>query len=839
MRTSRRTGLTCFTFLLAGGLAFSAVAPAAGDPPDLVYQVDGLSEAAEIRVDDAGVPHISANEHYDAFFAQGFNAARDRLFQIDLWRKRGLGKLSESFGPAYLDQDAANRRFMYRGPMDQEWLAYGNDAKRIAESYTAGINAYIDAAQQDADMMPWEFDFLDYEPEKWAPEDVVRVRSHALVGNLASEVERAYFVRDFGFEHEDIRSPLAAGWETEIPEGLDLDLLPEDPDDLLSVYDDATAGVEFNADDLDTVDRGEATVGGNAVQQAQGTSAERSDDTEGLDESIYEDRAAHLREGSNTWAVSPEHTATDGPLIASDPHRGQGVPSLRYAAHLNAPGLNVIGAGEPGLPGVSLGHNESIAFGLTVFDIDQEDLYVYETNPDDPTEYRYQDRWEPMTVEETEIDVRAGDAVTEELKFTRHGPVIYEDPERNVAFAVRTAWSAPGTGAYFGSVEYMRAGNWREFLGAMNRWGAPGENQQYADVDGNIGWKPGGKAPVRENWDGLMPVPGDGEYEWDSFYDMDQLPVNFNPERGWLQTNNEMRLFDDFENGPQQEYVERKIGFEAVQTFRAIRTRELLAEEDGATQESMNELWQDRLSVPARSIIAELGDITTDDEEVQQAIELLQNWDYQMDNDSAAAALFDVWTDLHGAPGTGEGFLGQAMVDAAVDDEEAAERIGVPHETVLVEMIADPQDWLTGNVVANRDQAILTSLRQAIDKVTEDQGGNPGQWRYGEYNQQELRHAFSDLVDFRTRRQIDIGPEERFVVNNTIADEGASWRYIAEPGNWDDAMAMNNPGQSGDPESPFYDNLFAPWTQGDTFPLHYSEDAIEENTQLAIELRPR
>ncbi|HLR96737.1 MAG TPA: penicillin acylase family protein, partial [Jiangellaceae bacterium] len=437
------------------------------------------------------------------------------------------------------------------------------------------------------------------------------------------------------------------------------------------------------------------------------------------------------------------------------------------------------------------------------------------------------------------IDVRAGDAVTEELKFTRHGPVIYEDPERNVAFAVRTAWSAPGTGAYFGSVEYMRAGNWREFLGAMNRWGAPGENQQYADVDGNIGWKPGGKAPVRENWDGLMPVPGDGEYEWDSFYDMDQLPVNFNPERGWLQTNNEMRLFDDFENGPQQEYVERKIGFEAVQTFRAIRTRELLAEEDGATQESMNELWQDRLSVPARSIIAELGDITTDDEEVQQAIELLQNWDYQMDNDSAAAALFDVWTDLHGAPGTGEGFLGQAMVDAAVDDEEAAERIGVPHETVLVEMIADPQDWLTGNVVANRDQAILTSLRQAIDKVTEDQGGNPGQWRYGEYNQQELRHAFSDLVDFRTRRQIDIGPEERFVVNNTIADEGASWRYIAEPGNWDDAMAMNNPGQSGDPESPFYDNLFAPWTEGDTFPLHYSEDAIEENTQLAIELRPR
>lgn len=818
----------------------SPTGPTRDDTPDRVYRVDGLSGSAEIRVDSAGVPHISAEQHYDAFFAQGFNAARDRLFQIDLWRKRGLGRLAASFGPAFVDQDAANRRFMYRGSMSQEWLAYGSDAKRIAESYAAGINAYIAAAEQDSSLLPWEFEFLGYRPENWEPEDVVRVRSHAIAGNLTSEVERAYFVRDFGFQYEDIRSPLAADWQTAIPDGLDLDLLPDDPEELLSVYALATAGVEFREEDLQAVEFGAPSLSGHTVQRgeaaANGSSAvggEQAGDGAGT-------RSPYRRpkEGSNTWAVAPEHTATEGPLIASDPHRGQGVPSLRYIAHLSAPGMNVIGAGEPGLPGVSLGHNETIAFGLTIFDMDQEDLYVYETNPDNANEYRYQDRWVPMEVEQAEIEVRDGEPVVVDLKFTRHGPVIYEDEERGVAFAVRTAWSAPGTGAYFGSVEYMRAQNWDEFLAAMNRWGAPGENQQYADVEGNIGWKPGGKAPVRENWDGLLPVPGDGRYEWDGFYSMDKLPVNFNPDRGWLQTNNEMRLFDDFENGPQDEYVERKIGFEALQTARATRTRELLAEVEDATVESMNELWRDRLSVPARSIIAEIGGVSTDDEDVQQAIELLQDWDYQMVNDSAAAALFDVWTALHGASGVGEGFLGQALVSAAVTDPDAAERIGVPHETVVPEMVASPEEWFTGDVVAKRDQAIVTSLRDAVDKLTEDQGADPAQWRYGAYNQQELRHALSDLVDFRTRRQIDIGPEERYVVNNTIADEGASWRYIAEPGNWDQAVAMNNPGQSGDPESPYYDNLFTQWAEGETFPLHFSDDSVRENTELLIWLQP-
>lgn len=821
-------------------VATIAVAQGAGsaatqESADQEYTVEGLSEPVDIMVDDHGVPHIFAGEHYDSFYAQGFNAARDRLWQIDLWRRKGLGQLSEVFGPKYVEQDRANRMFSYRDDIYWEWLSYGNDAKEIAESYTAGINAYVELARENEELMPWEFEFLSYEPELWEPEDVVRLRSHALVGNLRTEVERAYVARDLGLQYEDIRQPLDAGWETAVPEGLDLESFPEDPDELLRTYDFATQGVDFDDADLESLGGfGEATVNGRAVEPAPPGSRGATDRVGRLPD----DDADNLDPGSNTFAVSPERTDTDGALIASDPHRGQSVPSLRYIAHLNAPGIDVIGAGEPGLPGISLGHNQDIAFGLTIYDIDQEDLYVYETRPGKPDQYRYDGRWEPMRVETEEIPVRGGGTETVEMKFTRHGPVIYQDPKSKVAFGVRTVWTEAGTAAYFGSIEYMREGDWRGFLTSLNRWGTPGENQQYADVEGNIGWKPAGRTPIRPNWDGLLPVPGDGSYEWDGYYDMDQLPVSYNPERGWLQTNNESRLFDDHETGPLPEYVNRKIGFEAADPWRALRTREVLGEMDDATQESMLELQTDHVSFPGRLITDELDDVTSDDPAVQQALDLLRDWDHDMHIDSGGAAVFDVWTDIHGAPGTGDGFLGQALLEAAVDDPAAVERIGSVADTTAVEMIQNPEKWFDGDAVAVRDAAITSSLESAVRKLTEDQGPDPVAWRYGHYNQLELIHPLSALVDPQTREAIDIEPREKEPVNNTVGDAGASWRYIAEPGKWDDAEAMSNPGQSGDPESPFYENLFVPWANGETFPLYYSREEIEANTALTIRLEP-
>ena len=230
----------------------------------------------------------------------------------------------------------------------------------------------------------------------------------------------------------------------------------------------------------------------------------RSGDQLALAQEPLEARVRNLRSaGSNNWVVAPERSATGRPILADDPHRSHALPSLRYIAHLNAPDLNVIGAGEPALPGISIGHNERIAFGLTIFAMDQEDLLFYNRDGD---RYRYQDRWEPLERVETTIAVRGAAPVSVSLAFTRHGPVIFEEDDR--LWVVRAAWLEPGMAPYFGSIEYMRASNWRGFVAALNRWGAPSENQVYADVDGNIGYKPAGLLPRRVNYDGLLPVRG-------------------------------------------------------------------------------------------------------------------------------------------------------------------------------------------------------------------------------------------------------------------------------------------------------------------------------------------
>ena len=787
-----RIGLGCIVALLPPASLWAQ----AQEVETRIYTVAGLSGPAEILVDEWGVPHIYAETQYDAFFVQGFNAARDRLWQLDIWRRRGLGELSEVLGPAFVEQDRAARLFLYRGDMYSEWLAYGSDAKRIATSFAAGVNAYIALTRQDPELLPWEFEFLDYAPAFWSPEDTVRIRSHGLVRNVGNEVRRALFVRDHGLEADALRAPLSPVWKTTIPEGLDIDAIPED---VLRVYRLATRGVSFTPESLSMAATGSAP----------------------LPDGMLPDQDTI---GSNNWVVSPRLTATGRPILANDPHRGQSVPSLRYLVHLVAPGLNVIGAGEPALPGVSIGHNERIAFGLTIFSIDQEDLYVYSTSPANPDEYRYRDTWESMEIIRETISVKSGAPESIELKFTRHGPVIYEDRGTRTAFAVRAAWLEPGMAPYFGSVEYMRASNWDEFLAAMNRWGAPSENQVYADVDGNIGWKPGGRAPIRPNWDGLLPVPGDGRFEWDGFWDMDQLPVEHNPTRGWSATANEMNLPEDYP------YRERKLGFEWSNPSRKQRISQVLSASSGVTMEDMLRLQTDHVSVAAQRVLPVLEGISSPDPAAAAAIELLAGWDMVLENDSAAAALFTVWF--------GSGRLGRRLLSHAVSSEVAA-AIGNPNQSIALEMLESPQDWFDEDPSETVERAILESLSDALGEMENQFGRDPSSWRYGAFNTMGLRHPLSEVVETGTRARIDIASEEKCSAGGSVGTTRASWRQILDVGNWDAALAMSNPGQSGDPDSPFYRNLWDPWRNCEAFPLLYSRDKIDGVTKLRIELEPR
>lgn len=744
---------------------------------DEIYELDGLAEPAEIIVDRWGVPHIYAQTHYDAFLVQGFNAARDRLWQIDLWRKRGLGLLSDAFGQQFVDQDRANRLFLYRGDMYREWLAYGSDAKKIAESFAAGVNAYIDLVDANPELLPPEFELLDYRPARWSAADIVRIRSHGLLYNVRNEARRARIVCHAGLEASYAWKVLEPARETSIPAGLDPCVIP---DDVLATYELARSPVRF--------------------------------DTEGSAGILEAPEFAGSVEGSNNWVVAPSRTSTGRPILADDPHRAHSVPSLRYVSHLVAPGMNVIGAGEPALPGISIGHNERIAFGLTIFSIDQEDLYVYETTG---SAYRYRDDWEDFRIVEERIPVRDGPDATVELKFTRHGPVIHETDTH--AFVVRAGWLEPGMAPYFGSIEYMRAQNWREFLGALNRWGAPSENQVYADIDGNIGYKPAGLFPRRPNWDGLLPVPGDGRYEWDGFFDMDVLPVEYNPERGFTGTANSMNLPDDY---PIEKYA---MAFEWVEPWRYDRLWELLSAQDEHSLEDSLALQRDYTARRALELIDSIPDAISN-----PAAELLRSWDGELGADSGPGALYVVWLERHLRPAI------QAHVFA---DDPALFRSMDTRNILKV---------ISGGGTAGLLDA---TLEAAWSEVTSRLGDDPAEWAWGSIHRTTFRHPLQHLARGELAGQMRLPSYPRggssHTTNNTgyYDDElqvnaGASYRQVIDVGNWDAARMTNAPGQSGDPRSPFYANLLQGWAEEQSFPLLYSREAVEKNAAFTILLRP-
>ena len=244
-------------------------------------------------------------------------------------------------------------------------------------------------------------------------------------------------------------------------------------------------------------------------------------------------------QGSNNWVVDGSLTATGRPILANDPHRPVQLPSLRKTVHLVGPGWNAIGAGEPALPGIALGHNENIAFGFTIAGIDQQDLYVEKVNPANKAEYRYRGAWKRFDTSEVKIAVKGQGEQSHTLRYSVHGPVIYEDPVGHLAYALRWVGSEPGTAGYMAGLTLAQATDWTTFRAAMDRYRVPSENIVYADTKGNIGWQVGGLTPIRDGWTGVLPVPGDeGRYEWTGFQKSGNLPFEFNPQRHYIATAN-------------------------------------------------------------------------------------------------------------------------------------------------------------------------------------------------------------------------------------------------------------------------------------------------------------
>ena len=520
--------------------------------------------------------------------------------------------------------------------------------------------------------------------------------------------------------------------------------------------------------------------------------------------------------------------------MANDPHRAQSAPSLRYWVHLVAPGWNVIGGGEPVLPGVSIGHNEHGAWGLTVFGQDNEDLYVYETDPANPNQYRHLGRWEEMTVIRDTIPVKGQADLAVELKYTRHGPVVFEDPATNTAYAVAAAWLDYGSAPYLASLRMDQATTWEEFVEACNYSRIPSENMVWADRAGNIGYQAVGVSPIRPNHSGLVPVPGDGRYEWDGFLPIKALPSVVNPPKGYFGTANNYTLLDVPERYPYWEALHYTWGDQ----MRAARVEEVLANARHMTVVDNMQLMMDELSVAARNLVPLLRAVPGLDARADRARRMLLAWDGVLDKDSVEPAIYVSWErELRAA-------VHRTVVPAAVRDH-----IRGVNTKRLLDWLTAPDGRFGDDPLAGRDAVLRETLDAALDGLRERFGtADMTTWKYGgeRFKHALIRHPLSAAVNADLRRRLDVGPLPRGGYGGTVHNtgggdnqtSGASLMIIADTANWDNSVGLNTPGQAGDPDSPHYRDLFEVWGRDRYFPIFFSRAKVDSVTESTTRLRP-
>ena len=725
--------------------------------------VPGLQEPVEVLRDEWGIPHIYAQNDEDLFMAQGYVMAQDRLWQMEMWRRWHEGRLSEIFGPEAFDYDLRTRQMMFRGPWDaREWTSYHPDGERIFTAYAAGVNAYI---AQNSDNLPVEFQLTGVVPDPWTAKTVLlrwaAVGLSSVRGHAISEIQLAMRVAELGAEEANRRAAPDPWDDLEIPEGLDVSIITQTVLDAMRAGD----GDPFSGNrlpDLEVVEEYRHLTP--AVRTAQVSNPQIA------------------TEGSNNWVVSGERSPTGIPILANDPHRRIEMPALRYFVHLNAPGWNVIGGGEPPFVGVDAGNNARMAWGFTFAGTDMVDVFVEEVNPEDPNLVRWQDGWEPLRVIEEEIRIKGEAPRTVELKFSRHGPIIFEDTENHVAYAVRSVVQDNGTAAYKGSFKMAQAESCEDFFERAMYWMVPTHSLICGDVEGNIALQVTGLTPDRDGWNGRLPVPGSGRYEWKGF--RSDLPREFNPERGYIATANNNVHPPGYEGRPVFYHSSRNVA-----NSRITRLHQILGSEQRFSVEDHQAIQLDTYSLRSEGDIPAFQGWTSEIPDVERARALIAAWDGVLTRESTAAALYVEWTRR--------------------SDSEARDA-------------ATPKE--------RRRSLVEEGLQRTVLALTEDWGGDWSEWRYGRGNQSGLAHMF--IPDF------DLPAVERPGGFGTINATGANFRRIIDLSDLDRSVATNAPGQSAQPGSPFYSNLVDYLGNGEYFPLLFSREAVEEGVAHRLTLRP-
>ncbi|GEM83228.1 penicillin acylase family protein [Meiothermus hypogaeus] len=731
----------------------------------------GLSAPVEMNRTAEGVLHIKAQTDADAFFALGVAHAQDRLWQMEFQRRVGAGRLSEVVGKATLTQDRFLRTWGFYRAAEQAYVGLSPYALSAVDAYVAGINAYLSTNPP----LPLEFRLLGFRPEPWKPADVLvwaKMMSYDLSGNWRSELQRLQWAAK-GMAPERM-SRLKPPYPTDAPTALqaeDLQLPPPTRPDGESARSLLTLAAR--------------------LPQALHLPGEQ------------------MARASNNWVIGPSRTVSGKPLLANDPHLGLGAPSVWYLVHMEAPTYKAIGTSFPGLPAVVIGRNERIGWGVTTVGADVQDLYIMEEVAGG---YRYKGQVEPWRIRTEVIKVKGEPDVTLQVRESRYGPVINDVVNNPGARPLSLRWTSLDDTdrtmeAFLG---IARAQNWEQFKAALALYNAPSQNFVYADVDGNIGYMAPARFPIRKpGHSGLMPVPGDGNWDWQGYLPQDQWPQVYNPKEGFIVTANNKVTAPGYPH---------TISLEWEEPYRAQRIRELILAKDKLSIDDMVSMQQDITSLLFREFKPVLEVLNPLSENARQWKARLLAWDGVMRAEQVEPTVFQTWyTELSRLPSkeVGQDFWEQPRYLLA------AMRQGDP-----ACQTADTQTCL--------DYAAL-----ALDKALDRFGNNPPRW--GEVHRATFPHAILTNVSPLNRLSDRAVPHggDRYTLNRASYDPanfrmtvGSSYRHILDFADLERSLFIIPMGQSGGLLSPAYDNLLQKWASGQYLPMRMGETGFRTRQTL-------
>ena len=795
-------------------------------PTDGTHTLEGLHGPVEVIRDRWGVPHIYAGSAPDLFFAQGFVHAQDRIWQMELQRRAGSGRLSELVGEATIELDRFFRVVGLNRAAQAELDALNGESRQVLEWYAAGVNAYLTA---QAGRLPVEFTLLRHQPEPWQPVDALylaKLMAWTLSGNWSSELLRARLAAKLGADRAADLEPPFPEDNPPIVHGPGLPPNAASPPNGWgsAALHDALRLVEnwFKAGALSSP----APTSTSAPGMAAG--------------------------GSNQWVVAGSRSATGQPLLANDTHLALSMPAGWYEIHLHGAGYNVTGVSFPGAPGVVIGHNEHCAWGLTTAWQDVQDLYIEKLNPESPHQYLYKGQWRDGQSVREEIQVKGrSQPIVQEVLITCHGPIISPVVGEEIPLALR--WTALQPGNLLGSViQYDQARNWEEFRAALADWDAPPHNFVYADVHGNIGYLQAGKVPIRARGFGQVPVPGwSGEYEWRGYLSLDELPQAYNPESGWLATANHLVV---------DEAYPHFLSSDLENPCRARRLVDLVTAQDSLTTSDFARFQLDTYSDQARRFVQHLLQIEPDTAQERDALSLLRAWDHRLEPDSAAASIYQVarLRTLHLVFGPHL----EELFDAYLGLDNLAPMPGTTlyHGRSIVRLLdlldgKGKNDWLlqaAGPAAADRTrkEVLHQALRETLELLAEAYGPNMEGWAWGTLNRVHFAHQVGSVKPLHllfNRGPYPLGGDQDTLLRASSLPQfpfppvavSDAVRFIADPSDWEQCRIVIPGGQSGHPASRHYADLIPLWRGGRFQPMPFARESVERNARTRLKLIPK